>query len=26
VTCKGKASAKLITESCTGNCQVSLAR
>jgi hypothetical protein len=26
VTCKGKASAKLITETCTGNCQVSLTR
>lgn len=26
VTCKGKATAKLITETCTGNCQVSLTR
>jgi len=26
VNCTGKASAKLITESCTGNCQVSLTR
>jgi hypothetical protein len=26
VTCQGKASTKLITESCTGNCQVSLTR